>query len=314
MKTVLILALVAASGMLLVTDRYLKAGSGSEADRMRMIADHVNSLETTWQASSYENESLDFALGKLETGLMASNLGLGLKDFPREELAEVPESFDSRLQWPNCESIKEIRNQAKCGSCWAFSAATVMSDRICIASGQKLQTRVAPQDVMTCCYSCGNGCNGGFPSAAWFYFVNNGVVTGNNYGDDTMCKPYTISPTANETAVTPPCKRSCVNGKSYYEDKIYAKSAYLVVGEEQFKAEISKNGPISASFTTYEDLKAYKSGIYAHETGVARGGHAIRIIGEIEPGGIHRGVADQRRAGSSRTLGARSGASLGSSA
>lgn len=279
MKTVLILALAAASGVLFATDRYLKAGAGSEAERMKLIAAHVNSLQTSWKADAYEGEDLSFALGKLEGGLMASNMGLGAKAFPREELAEAPESFDSREQWPECQSIKEIRNQAKCGSCWAFSAATVMSDRICIASGQKLQTRVSPQDVMSCCYSCGNGCHGGFPSAAWFYFVNNGVVTGNNFDDNSMCKPYTISPTSNETAATPPCTRSCVNGKGYYEDKIYAKSAYLVVGEEQFKAEISKNGPISASFTTYEDLKTYKTGIYAHTTGVARGGHAIRIVG-----------------------------------
>ncbi len=279
MKTVLILALAAAGGVLLVTDRYLKAGAVSETERLKMIADHVNSLGTTWTADAYEGEDISFALGKLDAGLMASNIGLGVKDFPREELTDVPESFDSRDQWPDCQSIREIRNQAKCGSCWAFSAATVMSDRICIASGQKLQTRVSPQDVLTCCYSCGKGCSGGFPSAAWFYFVNNGVVTGNNFDDNSMCKPYTISPTSNETAVTPQCKRSCVNGKSYYEDKIYAKSAYLVVGEEQFKAEISKNGPISASLTTYEDLKSYKTGIYSHMTGVVRGGHSIRIVG-----------------------------------
>lgn len=49
---------------------------------------------------------------------------------------DIPDNFDSREAWPKCESIKEIRDQANCGSCWAFGAAEAMSDRICIASNQ----------------------------------------------------------------------------------------------------------------------------------------------------------------------------------
>lgn len=45
----------------------------------------------------------------------------------------IPDNFDSRENWPNCESIKEIRDQSTCGSCWAFGAAEAMSDRWCIA-------------------------------------------------------------------------------------------------------------------------------------------------------------------------------------
>ena len=280
MKVALIVALAATSSVLYMVDRYsLSSPEVSDKDRMREIAEQINGLGTSWNADPYDGQKIDFALGKLESGLAASDAGLGRKEFAYQDYSNVPESFDSREKWPLCESIREIRNQAKCGSCWAFSAATVMSDRICIASDQKIQTRVSPEDVLACCFSCGNGCSGGFPSAAWFYFVNNGVVSGNNFADVTMCKPYTVDPLKNESSVTPQCKRSCANGKPYFEDKVYAKNAYLLVGEEQFKAEISKNGPISASFTTYEDLKAYKSGVYKHTVGKARGGHAIRIIG-----------------------------------
>merc|ERR1719238_851588 len=34
----------------------------------------------------------------------------------------APASFDSRDQWKGCSSIGQIRNQAECGSCWAFGA------------------------------------------------------------------------------------------------------------------------------------------------------------------------------------------------
>lgn len=95
----------------------------------------------------------------------------------------LPENFDAREQWPNCESIKEIRDQSTCGSCWAFGAAEAMSDRLCIATGS--QTRISTEDLLTCCgISCGMGCNGGFPSGAWSYFKSKGLVTGDLFGDN----------------------------------------------------------------------------------------------------------------------------------
>lgn len=35
-----------------------------------------------------------------------------------DEDMSLPDSFDARLQWPNCPTIKEIRDQGSCGSCW----------------------------------------------------------------------------------------------------------------------------------------------------------------------------------------------------
>ena len=32
-----------------------------------------------------------------------------------------------------------------------------------------------------------NSCDGGFPAAAWEYWVRNGLVTGANYGDSQVC-------------------------------------------------------------------------------------------------------------------------------
>jgi cathepsin B len=35
---------------------------------------------------------------------------------------EIPEEFDAREQWPDCPTIKEIRDQGSCGSCWVWNS------------------------------------------------------------------------------------------------------------------------------------------------------------------------------------------------
>jgi len=31
---------------------------------------------------------------------------------------DLPENFDAREHWPNCPTIREVRDQGSCGSCW----------------------------------------------------------------------------------------------------------------------------------------------------------------------------------------------------
>lgn len=45
---------------------------------------------------------------------------------------DLPDNFDSREKWSNCPTIKEIRDQGSCGSCWAVAASAAMTDRVSI--------------------------------------------------------------------------------------------------------------------------------------------------------------------------------------
>ncbi|VDM69567.1 unnamed protein product [Strongylus vulgaris] len=49
--------------------------------------------------------------------------------------------------------------------------------------------------------------------------------------------------------------------------------------EEEIKKEIFKNGPVQAAFIAYEDFSLYKGGIYKHEGGEEKGGHAVKLLG-----------------------------------
>ena len=106
----------------------------------------------------------------------------------------MPENFDPREKWPECPTIREIRDQGGCGSCWAFGAVTAMSDRICIHSKGEKHVHVSSENLLSCCYSCGFGCNGGFPGAAWSFWSRKGLVSGGQFGTKQGCQPYKIEP------------------------------------------------------------------------------------------------------------------------
>ena len=260
--------------------------------RLGKIADQINSMNAGWKAQ---------APGRFHKTTLAdvkSLMGTKLdkeSDLPQVNYNDInaPDSFDSRVNWPQCDSIKEVRDQSTCGSCWAFGAAEAMSDRLCISSGQTDQTRISAEDLLDCCYSCGQGCNGGYPSAAWSYFKNTGLVSGGLYGDTKYCKAYSMAPCAHHVAPsakypacgpslpTPPCKKQCSasSGRTYSSDIHKGKSAYSVTGEKNMVAEISTKGPIEVALSVYEDFLTYKTGVYSHKTGQMLGGHAVKAIG-----------------------------------
>jgi len=213
--------------------------------------------------------------------------------------SDIPTNFDSRTQWGDiCPSINEIRDQASCGSCWAFGSAEAFSDRVCIATNGAYSQDLSAEDILSCCHSCGMGCNGGYLWAAWNYFNTTGIVSGGLY-DGTGCRPYSIAPCDHHVETptdlpncadvpnssTPRCSRKCVNGDNYSQDKHFTKNAYKVGGLNARKRmsviqkEIMTNGPVEAAFNVYEDFMAYTGGVYYHQTGDFEGGHAIKIIG-----------------------------------
>lgn len=206
---------------------------------------------------------------------------------------DLPANFDSRTKWPNCPTIREIRDQGSCGSCWAFGAVEAMSDRVCIASGGKKHVRLSSDDLVSCCRLCGFGCNGGFPGMAWRYWVKNGIVSGGAYGSKQGCRPYEIAPCEHHVngtrpscdaskGHTPKCVRECQENYDvpYKKDLNFGAKSYSVSSNEKsIMKEIYEHGPVEGAFTVFDDLILYKSGVYKHVAGKALGGHAIRILG-----------------------------------
>jgi cathepsin B len=284
MKVLILLACVLGS-MAIPTD--LKPMSDE------MVA-HINSLGTTWTAG--HNARLRSLPMNVIRGMMGvlpgSPVQLPVVDNKHISANDLPDTFDARQQWSQCPSIGEIRDQASCGSCWAVAAAETMSDRVCIHSNGQEKVDISALDLMACCRTCGNGCNGGYPAAAWRYYENTGLVTGGNYKSQG-CEPYPFAPCEHhingslpgcsaQEEKTPQCAKQCQSGYTtdYAKDKHFGAKAYSVSSkEEDIRTEIFTNGPVEADFTVYEDFLSYKTGVYQHTTGKTLGGHAVRILG-----------------------------------
>jgi len=251
------------------------------------IANKVNSLKITWKATAYNRDFKSLLRTYSHNNTVVS---LPEKKFENKNY-NLPESYDPREKFPKCESLNEVRDQANCGSCWAFGATEAMSDRICIHSNQKLQTRVSAQNLLACCSTCGLGCHGGYPSSAWKYWQSTGISTGGLYGDIKFCQPYFLPPCTHygqgshddcpPSVETPKCKTDCSDGnkKEYLNEMTYGENAYSIRGEENIMKEIYENGPVEGTYFIYEDFITYKSGVYQHVVGELITDHDIKILG-----------------------------------
>jgi cathepsin B len=189
-----------------------------------------------------------------------------VKSYAEEDLA-IPDSFDARKQWPSF--IHPIRDQAQCGSCWAFSGAEVLGDRFTIATNGKTNVVLSPEDMVSC--DTGDmGCGGGMLDSEWKYLQETGIVS-------DSCFPYTAG--QGQAAA---CQTKCVSASEPFT-KYKAASTFHLTTVADIQAEVLKNGPVQAAFMVYKSFLSYKSGIYNKHWwqfwDQELGGHAVKIVG-----------------------------------
>merc|ERR1712172_434861 len=134
-------------GLLLVGLVLVQAGHHNH-----VLSDHfiekINSANSTWRAGRnfHPETSHNFLRTLMGVHPMAH------KHLPPAKPTllggeGVPENFDPREKWPECPTIREIRDQGGCGSCWAFGAVTAMSDRMCTCPARTCSPAATPVDL-----------------------------------------------------------------------------------------------------------------------------------------------------------------------
>jgi len=258
------------------------------------LVEKINSIPgNTWVASTDQGSFLSRAtVGEIKSYLGVKPGGPKLEEKTEFEVnvEDLPDTFDPRTKWPTCSTMNVIRDQSACGTCWAFGAAEAISDRYC-TYGINKNLSVSAADIGFCCgFSCGDGCDGGYPSSAFSYWVNKGVV-------DEDCYPYPFpscdhhvpnskNPCPSNEYPSPSCPNKCKNGNSWGSSKHHGSKSFSVSGEQKLMQELYTNGPIEVAFSVYQDFLAYKSGVYKRTSNQFLGGHAVKMMGW----GVENGV------------------------
>merc|ERR1712232_715158 len=104
------------------------------------------------------------------------------------EATDLPDSFD----WRSKGAVNAVKNQAQCGSCWAFATVANIEGAGFVATGKLVS--LSEQELVDCDKDTGDeGCQGGLPSNAYKDMIQKklGLETESDYpyaGRNGQCK------------------------------------------------------------------------------------------------------------------------------
>ena len=231
---------------------------GSE---MLVSKDYVDELKTrvTWEVEDYESN-----IFKGWTVEDAENfLGL-VHPEPQGEFPEhqVTGPLPRELSWLGANCTHEVRNQGNCGSCWAFAATGMLTDRCCLHTQD--QGWLAPQELVSC-EKQSSGCSGGYMQSPISYMQQHGGLV------HEECFPY--------QAKDLPCPSKCVDGKSWKDSHVCKCTNAQSCGSVSSMQSCLKSGPVTYSFMVCQSFFSYRSGIYKCDCSSYLGGHAVLAVG-----------------------------------
>ncbi|KAJ0171289.1 hypothetical protein K1T71_012839 [Dendrolimus kikuchii] len=177
---------------------------------------------------------------------------------------ELPREYDLRIEG----LISPVKNQASCGSCWAFSAVATLEGALALKNGGR-DLDLSEQSLVDCAWGYGNGgCNGGDLAGAMNYVLDKGIPTDREYG------PYIAKDGA--------CHRW--NATKLYQISGFAKVTPRNVNA--MKVAIYKYGPVVAAIHASRKMKMYDNGIfYDVDCNDYSLNHGITVVGYGERDG-----------------------------
>lgn len=252
-----------------------------------------------WLANRHSRagESEFYATAKL-LGRPAPNV------FQHAHLIHLGKAVDPSQILPRYFKYKErlltpMRTQGQCASCWAFSVADVIADRVSLHTRGKIRENLSVQELVSCYKPQTFRCEtGGLPESAFTYVVSKGLVSESKYPYDQLDggpnKPcllenfsfwdsWNIDPSRHEKQ---PHRVFAKQGS--IKELCYPPLTQSLIDRNivNMKSEILLNGPIVGTVYIYDDLYSYDAeSVYQVSKGARLiGGHAIEVFGWSDAG------------------------------
>jgi len=197
----------------------------------------------------------------------------GYIDFDNYDDEEVaPQQANFTANWTT--SLVGVKDQAQCGSCWAFSAAGALEGNYNIKNKPKTLISFSEQQIVSCAKNAGDGCDGGNSNAAFTYTAANGIELESDY-------PYTSSKGVTGTCLYNKAKALYKNtGYNYCTNDKTVGEKIKVCTLAAYQGFLSL-GPFSVYMAAdSNDFQNYKGGVLVFKTSDCKeSDHAVLAVG-----------------------------------
>ena len=213
MKTFALLTLAA---MTVLTVVLISNPQTSEEIQFQDFLDTYRVGYTNTNEYEYRLSVFSANLQKIQELNQDSTATFGVNQFADRTSEEMKSSMGFKDDFKSCPDQKEdntnaqsvdwtslwahTKNQASCGSCWAFSAIGSFESRYALAQGQSEVTTFFSEQQLVDCDNQSAGCNGGLMDLAFSYLDGHNLCTEEEYSyharaskcKDTSCTGPTV--------------------------------------------------------------------------------------------------------------------------
>jgi len=206
----------------------------------------LQEIDATWQARDYNNVR----------GFEAT---LGLLPGMQSPVCAIPEVYiDEEIRGAYEAPHTSVKNQASCGSCYAFAACATYESWKKFKTGATLD--LSEQDFMMKAKAIDGNGNGG--CSGWWLDTSMNLLKNKGVTKEANC-PYK----GYESA--------CPTTGTEYKISAWKNTTDL----NTIKYALQNYGALLCGFAVYSDFSYYGSGVYKYSSGYLRGYHAVLLVG-----------------------------------
>lgn len=174
---------------------------------------------------------------------------------------DVGHPLPKEVDWVKKGAVTPVKNQERCGSCWAFSTTGAVEGALAVKTGKLVS--LSEEQLVQCDKNGDQGCNGGLMDNAFEWITEgNKLCTEADY-------PYTSG-----SGVTGTCKKGCTG-----EVSIKSHSDVPVDDEDALKSAVSKQ-PVSVAIEADKSaFQLYKTGVFDSTACGTQLDHGVLVVG-----------------------------------